>query len=185
MINRIQLQALQLSKKLLTLFAVIVIIDIFTRLIIISPQVSQPDFSKEISLNKESTLLKDSQWQQINDILSEFKPKAIEVVEATEEKIIQTKALSEQGGLQNELFVQDYKIELLAIVNEQNGKQFVVLNETYLINDSAKVVKYENNDKVHSMQLIISSMTEVQFSHPELSRNVVIKMYSNKKKSSE
>lgn len=121
----------------------------------------------------------------ISIYLDRFRSKPVIIEKIEDKNLIESIPLSIQGGIQNEIFVKDYKIELLAIVNEQNGKQFVVLNETYLIDDSTKVVKYENNDKVHGMKLIISSMTEVQFSHPELARNVVIKMYSNKKKSSE
>lgn len=177
MILRTTLFMPKISRNLVLMLGVVALFDISTRLIVLSSDLKQPDLSLALLINDENALLTESQVTKIREILSQFKPAVIVKNNNENDGIIKYPSLSEQGGFQNEIFIDDLVLQLIAVFDEPNETTIFIREVDK--DDNSVIKKYSLNDDVHGMTFRALTPTQINFEHPELSKNITLKVFEN------
>ena len=173
-----QTSVISLNLPLIAFVFLVCMVDLFTRVIVYSGD-STVDFSAELHpVSTQNMLISEELKSSLGEKLAAYlAPVAAEPIEE-EPVLYPTKTLSEQGGLQRSLFVGDLELELLAIAIEDKSDIHIFVKEVNAKEGTEYIRKFKAGQLVHGLSLQVISNSEVKFSHPELSSDIQLKMFT-------
>lgn len=167
----------------LLLSAIWAVVDANERLLHTNKQTNQAA-SQASTVQLASRVLTESQQQFITEQYQRF------IIEdesetPTIEQLSEQEQLNQQGILQN-VFINDYKLTLKAVITEQNDASasatvlaYALINKTHIPSGKTELVKVLNEELIEGFTLTVLSSTQVQLvrSHAKGEQQITLTMY--------